>query len=260
MIRFIGTSIAITIDYNSWQSWLPKTRSFPYCTTSVFSSAVTNDERRITAQTSNSLTKSELYVTTDGQSASLSWNKAPIWDLRPERYYCQTAAGLLMGGALSDERTGLSFTIAAVPRQRSHFQVFWPHFTVSDSRLPFSSPPTTRRVTVEVFDPASTRETFLWQSQSYVTTDGKSARLVGLPRDWSSNPSRGKIFLLSTSSRQDLRPTKSSYSMGTGDLPPGVKRLRREADHLPPTSAEIKNTWIYASNPPYSFMAWCLIS
>jgi hypothetical protein len=34
----------------------------------------------------------------------------------------------------------------------------WPYFTVSDSRLPFSSPPTTRRVTVEVFDPASTWE------------------------------------------------------------------------------------------------------
>jgi hypothetical protein len=32
-----------------------------------------------------------------------------------------------------------------------------PHFTVSDLRLPFSSPPTTRRVTVEVFDPASIR-------------------------------------------------------------------------------------------------------
>jgi hypothetical protein len=30
-------------------------------------------------------------------------------------------------------------------------------FTLSDSRLPFSSPPSTRRVTVEVFDPASTR-------------------------------------------------------------------------------------------------------
>jgi hypothetical protein len=36
---------------------------------------------------------------------------------------------------------GLSFTIAACPRQRSHSQVrvpwdSWPHFTVSDSRLP----------------------------------------------------------------------------------------------------------------------------
>jgi hypothetical protein len=33
-----------------------------------------------------------------------------------------------------------------------------PYFTVSDSRLPFSSPHTTRRATVEVFDPASTRD------------------------------------------------------------------------------------------------------
>jgi hypothetical protein len=41
------------------------------------------------------------------QSASLSWNKAPIWGLRPDLYYCQTLAGLW--GALSDERTGLSF-------------------------------------------------------------------------------------------------------------------------------------------------------
>jgi hypothetical protein len=36
-----------------------------------------------------------------------------------------------------------------------------PYFTVSDLRLPFSSPPTTRRVTVEVFDSASTRVTGL---------------------------------------------------------------------------------------------------
>jgi hypothetical protein len=56
---------------------------------------------------------SESYVTIDGQSASLSWNKAPIWGLRPDFYYCQTVAVLLLWGALSDERTGLSFTTAA---------------------------------------------------------------------------------------------------------------------------------------------------
>jgi hypothetical protein len=72
-----------------------------------------------------------------------------------------------MWGALSDERTGLSFTIAAGPRQHSHFRirVLWdlrPYFTVSDSRLPFLSPPTTRRATVEVFDPASTRDPMGW--------------------------------------------------------------------------------------------------
>jgi hypothetical protein len=46
---------------------------------------------------------------TDSQSASLSWNKAPIWGFRPKLYYCQTVAGLLMWGALSVERTGLLF-------------------------------------------------------------------------------------------------------------------------------------------------------
>jgi hypothetical protein len=94
-----------------------------------------------------------LISSTDGQSGSLSWNKAPIWGLRPDCYYCQTVAGLLMWGALSDERTGLSFTIDAGARQR--------HIYVSDSRLPFALPPTTRRVTVQLFEPASTRVTDL---------------------------------------------------------------------------------------------------
>jgi hypothetical protein len=51
---------------------------------------------------------------------SLSWNKAPIWALRSDLYYFQTVAGLLMWGALSDERTGPVFGIAAGPLQRSH--------------------------------------------------------------------------------------------------------------------------------------------
>jgi hypothetical protein len=36
---------------------------------------------------------------------------------------------------------------------------------------------------------------------------------------------------------------------------PGVKRPGREADHSPPTSAEVKKMWIYTSTPPYAFMA-----
>jgi hypothetical protein len=67
--------------------------------------------------------ESESYITTDCQSASLSWNKAPVWGLGPDLYYCQIVAGMLMGGALSDERTGLSFTNAPGPSQRSHFRV-----------------------------------------------------------------------------------------------------------------------------------------
>jgi hypothetical protein len=36
---------------------------------------------------------------------------------------------------------------------------------------------------------------------------------------------------------------------------PGVKRQGREADHSPPTSAEVKKMWIYTFTPPYVFMA-----
>jgi hypothetical protein len=52
------------------------------------------------------LSESESHVTTDGQSASLSWNIAPILGLRQDFYYCQTVAGLFMWGALPDERRG----------------------------------------------------------------------------------------------------------------------------------------------------------
>jgi hypothetical protein len=71
-----------------------------------------------------------------------SCNKAPKWGLRPDFYFCQTVTGFLMWGALSDERTGQSFTIAASPCQGSlsWVRVPWdsrPYFTVSDLRLPF---------------------------------------------------------------------------------------------------------------------------
>jgi hypothetical protein len=45
-----------------------------------------------------------------------------------------------------------------------------------------------------------------------------------------------------------------------GDLSPELNLPGREADHLPPTSAEVKKTWTYTSTPPYVFMAWCLAS
>jgi hypothetical protein len=46
--------------------------------------------------------ESESYVTTDGHPANLSWNKALIWGLRPDLFYCLTLAGLLIRGDLSD--------------------------------------------------------------------------------------------------------------------------------------------------------------
>jgi hypothetical protein len=63
--------------------------------------------------------------------------------------------GLVLWGTLSDERTGLSLIYAAGPRQHSLSLVQdpWdlrPYFTVPVLRRPFSSPPTTRRVAVDV--------------------------------------------------------------------------------------------------------------
>jgi hypothetical protein len=100
-----------------------------------------------------SLNLSLLRITTDHQSASLSWNKSPIWGLLLNFYYYHAVARMSIWGALSDERMNLSFTIAAGPRQRSHFRVrvmldSQPYFTVSDLR----------QATVEAIDPASTRD------------------------------------------------------------------------------------------------------
>jgi hypothetical protein len=53
------------------------------------------------SQTDSQLTpaesQSQSYVTTDDKSATLSWNKAPIWDLWPDLYYCQVVAVFLCG-------------------------------------------------------------------------------------------------------------------------------------------------------------------
>jgi hypothetical protein len=46
----------------------------------------------------------ESYITTDSQSPSLSWNKAPIWGLRPDFCFCQAAACLLIWGFLTRGR------------------------------------------------------------------------------------------------------------------------------------------------------------
>jgi hypothetical protein len=41
-----------------------------------------------------------------------------------------------------------------------------------------------------------------------------------------------------------------SYPMSTGGSFPEVKRPGREGNHSPPTSAEVKKTWVYTSTPP----------
>jgi hypothetical protein len=56
--------------------------------------------------------QSQIYVTTNGQSVRLSCNKAPIWGLWQDIYYCLTVT-------VSDERTGLSFARVTVSSRDS---------------------------------------------------------------------------------------------------------------------------------------------
>jgi hypothetical protein len=45
------------------------------------------------------------------------------------------------------------------------------------------------------------------------------------------------------------RAHPASYPMGTGVITPGIYRQGREVDHSPPSSAEVKNAWLYTSIP-----------
>jgi hypothetical protein len=67
------------------------------------------------------------------------------------------------------------------------------------------------------------------------------------------------IFFFFTSSGPALGPTQPPIQWVSGALSPQVNRPGREANHSPPTSAKIKETWIYTSTPSYVFMAYCLI-
>jgi hypothetical protein len=76
----------------------------------VFSSPSSSTaDSRDSLHSNSSKVKVKVMLRPTVPSASPSWSKAPIWGLRPDLYYFGTVAGLLMWGALSDERTGLSF-------------------------------------------------------------------------------------------------------------------------------------------------------
>jgi hypothetical protein len=65
----------------------------------------------------------------------------------------------------------------------------------------------------------------------------------GLLAGWSEFYSRQgqEIFLFSTMSRLTLGPTQPPIQLIPEALPLGLKRPGREADHPPPSSAEVKN-------------------
>jgi hypothetical protein len=62
-------------------------------------------------------------------------------------------------------------------------------------------------------------------------------------------PAGTGIFLFTIAFRTALGPTKSPIQWVPGALSLGVKRPGCEADHSPPSSAEVKNAWSYTSTP-----------
>jgi hypothetical protein len=67
------------------------------------------------------------------------------------------------------------------------------------------------------------------------------------------------IFLFTTASRTALGPTQPPIKWVPGALSLGVKRSGREADHSPPSSAEVKERVELYLHPPYAFMAWYFV-
>jgi hypothetical protein len=122
-----------------------------------------------------------------------------------------------MWGPLSDEMTGLSLKIAFGLASAVILGDPRPYFTVSELRLPNLSPPTTRRVTVELFDLASTRGPLNYpesESESYVTNDGQSASL-----SWYKALIRGLRPDFYCRTEHGIRNTSDSYVLDTVGRP-----------------------------------------
>jgi hypothetical protein len=110
------------------------------------------------------------------------------------------------------------------------------------------------------------KETTSWDSEKYIVwsiishTDSEmgyfSLHSGGL-NNRNSIPVRGKRFF-STASRPVLWPTQPPSQWLLEFFLQGVKRTGREADHLPSSSAEVKNGGLHLHSP-YVFVAWCLI-
>jgi hypothetical protein len=85
----------------------------------------------------------------------------------------------------------------------------------------------------------------------------KSYQHYWMPHNKNCRCSASVIDLSSNQSSSKSRSILSPWVLGA--FSQEIKRPGREVDHSPPTSAEVKKTWIYTPTPPYAFMAYCLI-
>jgi hypothetical protein len=76
---------------------------------------------------------------------------------------------------------------------------------------------------------------------------------------WFDFRQRKGFFLFTTTSKLALGSNHSPVQWVQEIFLRRIKRPEREDGKSPPSSAEIKNTRIYISIPPFVFVAWCLI-
>jgi hypothetical protein len=70
---------------------------------------------------------------------------------------------------------------------------------------------------------------------------------------------RAGNFFFTTVSRPVLGPTQPPVQWASGSLSLGLKRPGREADHSPPSVAEVNKRGAVHPLPQYVFMAWCSV-
>jgi hypothetical protein len=85
-----------------------------------------------------------------------------------------------------------------------------------------------------------------------------SLLLVGPPRGRIRVPV-GARFFFPTSSRRIREPTHPPIQWVPGALSPRVKRPGREADYSPPTTAKVKNIWLYRVSQEEMLIFWEVI-
>jgi hypothetical protein len=74
-----------------------------------------------------------------------------------------------------------------------------------------------------------------------------------------SSPGRGWEFSFHHRVQTGSGAQPASYPMCTKGSFLGLKRLGREVDRSPQSSAEVKNEWSYTYTSHYAFMAWCSV-
>jgi hypothetical protein len=98
-----------------------------------------------------------------------------------------------------------------------------------------------------------------WESEIYEICppiydyDESRGSAVGIATDYS--PGIVKNVHFSISSKPALWPTQPPLQWRRGSFPRDKAVEGREVDHIPPTSAEVKKTWIYTFTPPYAVIS-----